>query len=153
MPPAPQPLEYPNKNEDPAYGPLGRAQGKIDRAIKEDETISPDLSDLLRNSSKSSSHLCLGSRRTGAEILDGQPMYVQPKSDSYKPFRINKTTALPDALHTEIRSMSRSPIKSIIPPADNLGTKENAGMGIFEDIERAWFTINNKLFLWDYNDG
>jgi nuclear pore complex protein Nup155 len=26
-------------------------------------------------------------------------------------------------------------------------------MGLFEDIERAWFTVDNKLFLWDYNDG
>jgi hypothetical protein len=26
-------------------------------------------------------------------------------------------------------------------------------MGLFEDIERAWFTVDNKLFLWDYDDG
>ena len=26
-------------------------------------------------------------------------------------------------------------------------------MGLFEEIERAWFTVNNKLFLWDYDDG
>lgn len=26
-------------------------------------------------------------------------------------------------------------------------------MGLFEEIGRAWFTVDNKLFLWDYNDG
>ncbi len=26
-------------------------------------------------------------------------------------------------------------------------------MGLFEDIERAWFVVENKLFLWDYADG
>lgn len=26
-------------------------------------------------------------------------------------------------------------------------------MGLFEEIERAWFTIDNRLFLWDYTDG
>lgn len=30
---------------------------------------------------------------------------------------------------------------------------QNAKMGLFEDIERAWFTIDKKLFLWDYSDG
>ncbi len=28
-----------------------------------------------------------------------------------------------------------------------------AKMGLFEEIERAWFTVDNKLFLWDYADG
>ena len=28
-----------------------------------------------------------------------------------------------------------------------------AKMGLFEEIERAWFTVDNKLFLWDYTDG
>jgi nuclear pore complex protein Nup155 len=26
-------------------------------------------------------------------------------------------------------------------------------MGLFEDIDRAWFTVDRKLFLWNYNDG
>lgn len=26
-------------------------------------------------------------------------------------------------------------------------------MGIFPEIERAWFTVDNRLFLWDYVDG
>lgn len=28
-----------------------------------------------------------------------------------------------------------------------------ARMGLFEEIERAWFTVDNRLFLWDYSDG
>ncbi|KAH9446801.1 hypothetical protein Pst134EA_030705 [Puccinia striiformis f. sp. tritici] len=26
-------------------------------------------------------------------------------------------------------------------------------MGIFPEIQRAWFTVDNRLFLWDYRDG
>lgn len=26
-------------------------------------------------------------------------------------------------------------------------------MGLFPEIERAWFTVDNKLILWDYLDG
>ncbi|WAQ92935.1 hypothetical protein PtA15_17A417 [Puccinia triticina] len=26
-------------------------------------------------------------------------------------------------------------------------------MGIFPEIQRAWFTVDNRLFLWDYTDG
>lgn len=26
-------------------------------------------------------------------------------------------------------------------------------MGLFEEIQRAWFTVDNRLFLWDYTDG
>ena len=28
-----------------------------------------------------------------------------------------------------------------------------ARMGLFEDIDRAWFAVDNRLFLWDYTDG
>lgn len=43
----PQPLESVDKSEDPIYGPLGRARGKVERAMRADEEISPDLSDML----------------------------------------------------------------------------------------------------------
>lgn len=26
-------------------------------------------------------------------------------------------------------------------------------MGLLPDIHRAWFTIDNQIFLWDYHDG
>lgn len=43
----PQPLESVSKDEDPVYGPLGRARGKVERALVADNEISPDLADLL----------------------------------------------------------------------------------------------------------
>ena len=43
----PQQLESVGKDEDPVYGPLGRARGKIERALLSDSEISPDLADLL----------------------------------------------------------------------------------------------------------
>ncbi len=48
-------------------------------------------------------------------------------------------------------------VKEVDPGADgSLGRVDKhltAKMGLFEEIERAWFTVDNKLFLWDYNDG
>lgn len=26
-------------------------------------------------------------------------------------------------------------------------------MGLFPEIERAWITVDHRLFLWDYQDG
>lgn len=43
----PQQLETVTKDEDPVYGPLGRARGKIDRSLTSDNEISPDLGDLF----------------------------------------------------------------------------------------------------------
>lgn len=43
----PQQLESVAKDEDPIYGPLSRARGKVERGFTGDEEISPDLADLL----------------------------------------------------------------------------------------------------------
>lgn len=43
----PQQLETVSKDEEPVYGPLGRARGKIDRGLTSDNEISPDLGDLF----------------------------------------------------------------------------------------------------------
>lgn len=37
--------------------------------------------------------------------------------------------------------------------SDEAGKEARANMGLFPEIQRAWFTVDNKLFLWDYNDG
>lgn len=45
---APQAIEEPAKDEDAVYGPLGRARGKIERAMVSDNEISLDLVDKLQ---------------------------------------------------------------------------------------------------------
>jgi nuclear pore complex protein Nup155 len=45
---APQAMEEPAKDEDAVYGPLGRARGKIERAMVSDNEISLDLVDKLQ---------------------------------------------------------------------------------------------------------
>ncbi len=45
----PQQLESVSKDEDSLYGPLGRAKGKVERALTSDSEISPDLADMLSN--------------------------------------------------------------------------------------------------------
>lgn len=44
---APQSLESVSKDEDPIYGPLGRARGKIERGLRGDVDISADLEEKL----------------------------------------------------------------------------------------------------------
>lgn len=34
-----------------------------------------------------------------------------------------------------------------------LGASVTSHMGLMPEIERAWISIDHKLFLWDYVDG
>ncbi|BEJ12146.1 hypothetical protein CspHIS471_0206060 [Cutaneotrichosporon sp. HIS471] len=115
---APQAIEEPAKDEDAVYGPLGRARGKIDRAMVSDNEISLDLVDKLAQPTSD--------------------LYVPPPSTSsaFNNAKLVKNVPLPDALHQELQYKHTT-----------------ANMGLFEEIERAWFTVDNKLFLWDYTDG
>ncbi|KLT44819.1 nucleoporin-domain-containing protein [Cutaneotrichosporon oleaginosum] len=115
---APQAIEEPAKDEDPVYGPLGRARGKIERAMVSDNEISLDLVDKLQQPTNE--------------------LYVPPPSTSaaFNNAKLVKNIPLPDALHQELQYKHTT-----------------ANMGLFEEIERAWFTVDNKLFLWDYTDG
>ncbi|TYJ54289.1 hypothetical protein B9479_005048 [Cryptococcus floricola] len=127
----PQLLETASKDEDPVYGPLGRARGKITRGLRGDEEISPDL---------------VAKLSTSATVQDP---YAPPISASpaFRCCNVTKRTPLPDALHQELNSVYTSD--------QHFYTDKHltAKMGLFEDIERAWFTVDNKLFLWDYGDG
>nr|XP_018265732.1 nuclear pore complex protein Nup155 [Kwoniella dejecticola CBS 10117]OBR87890.1 nuclear pore complex protein Nup155 [Kwoniella dejecticola CBS 10117] len=117
---SPQPLESVSKDEDPIYGPLSRARGKIDRAVTGDNEISADLADGMNHP------------------LQSTEPYIHPPSNAtaFNIAKVTKRTPLPDALHQELNYKHLT-----------------AKMGLFEDIERAWFTVDNKLFLWDYSDG
>ncbi|WRT64996.1 uncharacterized protein IL334_001937 [Kwoniella shivajii] len=87
----------------------------------------------------------LGDNEISPDLADGLSLplqssesYINPPSHAtaFKPARITKRTPLPDALHQELNFKHLT-----------------AKMGLFEEIERAWFTVDNKLFLWDYSDG
>ena len=47
-----QPLETVQRDEDPVYGPLGRAGAKIQRGLTADTEITSDMADQLANGSK-----------------------------------------------------------------------------------------------------
>ncbi|ORX34408.1 Non-repetitive/WGA-negative nucleoporin C-terminal-domain-containing protein [Kockovaella imperatae] len=55
---------------------------------------------------------------------------------AFRPMKITRNIPLPDALHQELNYKHLT-----------------ARMGLFEEIDRAWFAIDNRLFLWDYTDG
>ncbi|WVF70035.1 hypothetical protein IAT40_004822 [Kwoniella sp. CBS 6097] len=87
----------------------------------------------------------VGDEETSGDLADGfqhplaqhEPYQPLPSNaGAFKPARVTKRTPLPDALHQELNYKHLT-----------------AKMGLFEEIERAWFTVDNKLFLWDYSDG
>jgi nuclear pore complex protein Nup155 len=77
-------------------------------------------------------------------------LYVPPPSTSaaFSNAKLVKNVPLPDALHQELHC-------ELLTVCLELTTDKHttANMGLFEEIERAWFTVDNKLFLWDYTDG
>ena len=86
--------------------------------------------------------------------LTTDALYVPIPSPAFTPVRKNRHLPLPDALHQELNctSITRDVIaqsNATDSPVKHLTAK----MGLFEEIGRAWFTIDNKLFLWDYSDG
>ncbi|KAK8846777.1 hypothetical protein IAR55_005865 [Kwoniella newhampshirensis] len=117
---SPQPLESVSKDEDPVYGPLSRARGKVERSLMADNEISPDLADCF------------------AHPANHSEPYIAPPGNinAFKCCRLTRRTPLPDDLHQELNFKHLT-----------------AKMGLFAEIERAWFTVDNKLFLWDYSDG
>lgn len=90
----PQQLESIPRDEDPVYGPVGRARSKIDRALISDVELSPDLAETF------------GHGEIGLDELTAanEPQYVAPPSQSpaFRIARITRTTPLPDALHQEL---------------------------------------------------
>ncbi|TIB10278.1 hypothetical protein E3P92_02688 [Wallemia ichthyophaga] len=62
--------------------------------------------------------------------------YTLPPSPSWNAFVKRKTIHLPDSLFEQYNRLQC-----------------RCFMGLFPDIDRAWITIDNKLYLWDYVDG
>ncbi|TIB67852.1 nucleoporin-domain-containing protein [Wallemia mellicola] len=62
--------------------------------------------------------------------------YTLPPSGSWSAFVKRKTIHLPDTLFEQYNRVQC-----------------RCFMGLFPEIDRAWITIDNKLYLWDYVDG
>ena len=89
-------LDYVSPDEDSVYGPLGRARGKIERALDSDNRISPDL--VLRGQGE-----CLqpSLEDTYSRSDAGQPYIPLPQGSPFAPFKLTRGNPLPDALHQE----------------------------------------------------
>jgi nuclear pore complex protein Nup155 len=105
----PQALEKVSQTEDPIYGPLGRARSKVDRGLRADDEISPDLADMLNQPSESN-----GASNPSKALLTHlandpypsiRPPLPQPSS-AFRPLKTTRHTQLPDALHQELNCQS-----------------------------------------------
>ncbi|CED85089.1 Nuclear pore complex, Nup155 component (D Nup154, sc Nup157/Nup170) [Phaffia rhodozyma] len=61
--------------------------------------------------------------------------YTYSLSSLFSPFVKQKTFSIPDGLFAEYEALTHK-----------------CFMGIFPEIDRAWMTIDNKLFLWDFGE-
>jgi nuclear pore complex protein Nup155 len=97
----PQQLESVSKDEDPVYGPVGRARGKIERALTSDVEISPELAQTLLDGELR----CRGVevQNCRANIAATEPYTAPPSATAaFRVARVTKSTPLPDALHREL---------------------------------------------------
>lgn len=62
--------------------------------------------------------------------------YIISPNSNWAPLIKTRTVNLPDVLFDQYHAQDHRCL-----------------MGIFPEIQRAWFTVDNKLFLWDYVDG
>ncbi|KDQ20540.1 hypothetical protein BOTBODRAFT_26554 [Botryobasidium botryosum FD-172 SS1] len=62
--------------------------------------------------------------------------YTIPPNEAWVPFHKRKTVPIPEGLFLQYEP-----------------TTSKSAMGLLLEIDRAWITINHKLFLWDYVDG
>ncbi|EJD55558.1 nucleoporin-domain-containing protein [Auricularia subglabra TFB-10046 SS5] len=76
-----------------------------------------------------------------SEMLQSVPQapYSSSSDKTYVPFYRKRTVGVPDALWEYYQGAFDLSAHSII--------------GIMPEVERAWVTLNNQLFLWDYHDG
>ncbi len=68
------------------------------------------------------------------------------------PFQKRKLIGIPEALFQFYNSAFRV-LWFIRRLTFVAGTSVNSHMGLMPEIERAWISIDHKLFLWDYIEG
>lgn len=88
----------------------------------------------------------------GRELI--RTAYAAPpgRNGLYTPLQTVREYNLPNALHEQIRRESLISFRETIAGRPDTADKESvASMGIFEAIDRAWFALDNSLYLWDYN--
>ncbi|XP_020651332.3 nuclear pore complex protein Nup155 [Pogona vitticeps] len=116
----------------PATGPalLEEAGRIIDQRIQDDRCY-PDLSELL------------------AVPAPGSPS-VSGMADMDYPLQGPGLLAIPSL--PEISSIRRVPLPHEL--VEQFGHMQcNCMMGVFPEISRAWLTIDNDIFMWNYEDG
>lgn len=82
-------------------------------------------------------------------MIDPTMGYLRNLEVGMNPVEQGRMSQLPEALIHQISSACKSELdcKPISRPVKD----STARMGIFEEIGRVWVTLNNQLYLWDYN--
>ncbi|PLW37309.1 hypothetical protein PCANC_15434 [Puccinia coronata f. sp. avenae] len=100
--------------------------------FKQLEAATQILDDRLNSALKLNQPLQLDSTLQGHSSAD----YSLPPNLIWAPLVKRRTIHLPDVLFDQYDIQQHRCL-----------------MGIFPEIQRAWFTVDNRLFLWDYRDG
>ena len=123
---------------DPTFEPLERAGRAINDGIRKDDQF-PELDQLVQRMSIAKSVLM---------TLEGASNnYGLPEDSSWFPFQRTQILTIPDAIFAQYNSNFSITIELTIE------TQLTTQMGLFPEIQRAYITVDNRLYLWNYLNG
>lgn len=114
----------------PQNSALQRANIAINECLSRDENY-PEMGDILTQGYSSE--------------------YNMPLRFFWRPFSRISVMNIPDVIFEQYNSKRIWP--SIRPFDRVLGTECYTQMGLFPEIQRAWITVDNRLYLWNYLSG
>lgn len=82
--------------------------------------------------------------------------YIDPHIEAWSPFRKTRTVNLPDELFEKYDRewmVFRRDESRTHEQCPHAVVQSHFNMGLLPEIERAWLTVDHRLFLWDYKDG
>lgn len=124
----------------------------IKSTTRRDEDLQRELSRLIVRPPPPPSSSSISSTANAAGGFLTGPRSHQPLSSHQQlPYSYNPPASLSSTSSNCFEVIEKHPIPKTI--ADAISKAEcDCRMGIFPEINRAWFTIDNSFYLWDYNN-
>lgn len=131
---------------------LQAASRVLQEQLLKDAQIIPDHGEMFAYSAYPRPHL-VEPPVFSCETAGSSGQYSVFPDDYRVPFLKRKLAGVPEGLFQYFTGASSSCVarRSVLTP--RLVANAISHMGLMPEIDRAWVTIDNKLFLWDYVEG
>jgi len=133
-------------------GTLQSASRVLQERLAQDSNVIPDLGDMLMSRMWRNSIFSYLLTVILAAAGQVSASYSPLLDDLRVPFQKKKFVGIPEGLFQYYESKF-SPLVSYGELIRDPATNVVSHMGLMPEIERAWISIDHKLFLWDYVDG